>query len=272
MPCSQIDPLPDTAKVWRYTDLARFVDLLRTGSLYLASLPTMEDEWEGATSAFREPWDYQPGLVETYGLEATMKLTASMENLAARQRQGVFINCWHRSEVESAAMWKLYEPTGRGIAIQTNIKRLRECVNDEKKVTLSEVQYVDFDDAGSLSLFDINRKYSYKRLSFSHEREVRLQYFDLAPLRGMTAGELAANPPVSERESNVDYEHVIDFETLPLGIHLDVDVPELVERVVVAPDAPPWFAEVIRDIVLRYGHNFSVDTSAMLHRPRYGHI
>jgi len=232
----------------------------------------MEDEWEGATSAVREPWQYDPTLVDAYGLAAVIDLTGGVEDLAVSQRKGVFINCWHLSDVESAAMWKLYEPTGRGISIQTTMKRLRESVVDEKDVTLSEVQYVDFEDPSSLNLFDLNRKYSYKRLSFSHEREVRFQYFDLMPLRQKTDVERAADPPLSEQSPNVDYEHVIDFNTLPVGIHLQVDVPDLIERVIVAPDAPVWFADVIRDIVARYGHDFPVETSSMLQRPRYGHL
>ncbi|MET3203346.1 MULTISPECIES: hypothetical protein [unclassified Arthrobacter] len=88
----------------------------------------------------------------------------------------------------------------------------------------------------------------------------------------MTPAEQADKPPASERSPNVDYENVIDYRTLPAGKLLAVDLKQLVNRVVVAPEAPSWFIDVVRDIVSKYNQAFPVDSSAMLRRPRYNHI
>lgn len=274
MPCTNLDEIPAATKIWRYMDLPKFIDLLRTSSLYFASLPTMEDEWEGAVAPLGDSTASVDFLLSAFGgtTESARSFIDSQERHNDASRAGVFINCWHRSEVESAAMWKLYEPTGRGIAIHSTVGHLCSSIQDAKESQLVEVQYVDFNRRGSLDVYNLDRRYSYKRESFRHEQELRLQHFDLMPLRPKTAFELAENPPLSEQSPTVDYENVIDLSTLPAGKHFSVDLTQLVQGLVVAPDAPGWFIEVVRDIAARYGHSFPVSSSAMLHRPRYGHF
>ncbi len=40
------------------------------------------------------------------------------------------INCWHMADHESMAMWKLYSPDGRGVAIRSSVDRLLKCFPD----------------------------------------------------------------------------------------------------------------------------------------------
>lgn len=253
-------------------DLPRLLDLLRTSSLYLASLPTMEDEWEGAVAPESDPFISILHMLNTFGgtVEEAQHFIATMERSDTERRSCVFINCWHQSEVESAAMWKLYEPTGRGIAIQTSVASLCESITDEKETLLAKVEYVDF-ERPDLEMFNYLRKYSYKRESFKHEQELRLLHFDLTPSRPMNALELARNPPKEQQGPGTDYENIIDYSLLPSGKHLNVDVKTLIQSVVVAPDAPAWFIDVVRDVMQRYGYSVPVQASAMLARPRYGH-
>lgn len=274
MPIIETDPLPSTDKVWRYMDLAKFIELLKSESLYLSSLPTMEDEWEGALAeSGGDTTAAELQLLHTFGgtIEQARNFIAFGEKSKAAQRACVFINCWHRSNSESAAMWKLYETTGRGIAIQTTLADLTASATDDKDCHLVEVQYVDF-ESDYIEAYDYNRAYSYKRKSFQHEQEVRLQHFDLMPLRPKTAAERAMDPPLSERSDNTDYENVIDYSILPTGKHFSVDLRTLVHRVVIAPEAPAWYIEIVRDVVAKYGQTFPVEASSMLKRPRYGHL
>lgn len=253
-------------------DLAKFIDLLKSQGIYMSSLPTMEDEWEGAVAASGDTSAAEANLLNIFGgtaEDAKGFITRGEQNSAAR-RACVFINCWHRSQVESAAMWKLYEPSGRGIAVQTTIGDLKASISDEKDCSLVEVKYVDF-DSDLIDAFNLERTYSYKRQSFQHEQELRLQHFDLMPQRPMTEAELAMNPPLAERGPGVDYENVIDYKILPKGKHLRVDLDVLVNRVVIAPEAPSWFIDIVKDLVEKYGQAFPVQASAMLKRPRYSY-
>lgn len=43
-----------------------------------------------------------------------------------QQRQYYYLNCWHLSEYESAAMWSIYLKNNEGIAIQTTFKKLEK--------------------------------------------------------------------------------------------------------------------------------------------------
>ena len=274
MPIVIVDPLPPTDKVWRYMDLAKFIELLKSSSLYLSSLPTMEDEWEGALAeSSGDTTAVELELLSTFGgtIEQARNFIEFGEQGDAARRACVFISCWHRSNSESAAMWKLYEPSGRGIAVQTTIADLTASVTDEMECHLVEVQYVDF-ASDQIEAYDLNRTYSYKRQSFQHEQEVRLQHFDLMPLRPKNPAEMAMNPPLSERSDNTDYENVIDYGTLPVGKHLKVDLKTLIHRVVIAPEAPPWFIDVVQDVAAKYGQAVHVEASSMLKRPRYGHF
>lgn len=274
MPIIKVDPIPPTDKVWRYMDLAKFIELLKSQSLYLSSVPTMEDEWEGALAENGDDTTAaELAHLNTFGgtIEQARNFIEFGEQSNAARRACVFINCWHRSDIESAAMWKLYEPSGRGIAVQTTIAALSESATDDMECNLVAVKYVDF-DSDQIEPYNYNRIYSYKRKSFEHEREVRLQHFDLMPLRSKSLAEMAMNPPLSERLNNVDYENVIDYNTLPAGKHFSVDLKTLVHRVVIAPEAPKWFIEIVRDVVAKYGQTFSVEASSMLKRPRYSHL
>ena len=58
----------------------------------------------------------------------------------------VFISCWHRSEYESAAMWKLYLKSDEGVAISTTCDRLSRCFKDgtPHDIFIGEVDYLDY--------------------------------------------------------------------------------------------------------------------------------
>ena len=38
------------------------------------------------------------------------------------------MTCWHRSSVESFAMWKMYATDNQGVAIETSIKDLEDSI------------------------------------------------------------------------------------------------------------------------------------------------
>ena len=55
------------------------------------------------------------------------------------------VSCWHESEHESDAMWKLYSASGQGIAIESTIGQLRTCFGNREGLLIDRVRYMDFD-------------------------------------------------------------------------------------------------------------------------------
>jgi hypothetical protein len=170
------------------------------------------------------------------------------------------------NEVESAAMWDLYGRRHEAIAIQSTYTRLVNCLPAEvpaKPRTISyvmpevfaspttapvapvfvgEVQYVDYEERGSINDIIFQNSSMYKRSSFAHERE----------LRAVIPTASAAEPP---------------YET---GLLVKISIQDLIEKVVVAPQAEVWFGKVVEDVSEKYGISKQyIDRSTLYDKPVY---
>jgi hypothetical protein len=85
-----------------------------------------------------------------------------------------YVNCWHQSEHESEAMWRLYcQNPKEGVLIRTTVDKLRKSLDSVKhrKLQLKPVKYVK-----NYWVKNYNPEadvYFHKRISFEHEREFR---------------------------------------------------------------------------------------------------
>ncbi len=92
-------------------------------------------------------------------------------------------------------------------------------------------------------------KVLYKRRSFEHEREVRA----LVEPEGMAA--------LLKKEGN---------PSPGAGRWVKINVAETIEQVLIAPDAPPWFPELVRQVTARYHQSVvPVVPSALAQIPFY---
>ena len=73
-------------------------------------------------------------------------------------------------------MWRLYSREQDGIAVKSNFESLSKSFTCEQPVNIGSVQYVDY-DATPIPFGNALLPLFYKRLSFSHEREVRAAVF-----------------------------------------------------------------------------------------------
>jgi hypothetical protein len=82
------------------------------------------------------------------------------------------ISCWHESEYESEAMWKLYSASGQGVAIESTVAQLRDSLGNREGLQIDRVRYMDFDHD---PIEKGHRHYGLfiKRKCFEHEKEVR---------------------------------------------------------------------------------------------------
>lgn len=154
-------------------------------------------------------------------------MLASLPELYGWSRKTVYLNCWHRSEYESAAMWAQYGATGRGAAIMTTGAQLKAALLGPHRVVAAEVRYVDYGVDQSIKYQDSSDPYRFKRRSFEHEREVRLVV------------QLLAGPP----DDSVD---------TPEGLRQSVDNSKLINEIRVSPKTDDSTLAAIRDVCSHY--------------------
>ncbi len=214
-------------QLWRYMNFLRFVDLLQRRSMWFARLDQLRDQYEGALT--------KPTAEFFAEVRSRTGFRGGIKNEKFRQIRCV--SCWHMSEYESAAMWELYSREA-GVAIRSCITRLEKSFPPEVTggswgIRGNAVRYVDY-ERDNVAGFDedgcvlMTADFMCKRKSFEHEHEYRL----------------ATILEEDERDS--------------LGKLVPVLLETLIEKVIVAPTAPRWMSEVIRQEVRTYGLNVEV--------------
>lgn len=221
--------------VWRYLTFDKFVSLLSTQSLWFSRLDLIGDPFEGAT-----PWQE---------LRIREKTTQHerLRTIWFGTRRWLMVSCWHICDHESDAMWRMYAPTGEGVAIRSTVNSIRNCINRSPGqygdpelqfpisvpiFVLGRIWYIDMHDVQLQSDSPFGR-YFLKREAFSHEAEFRV----LAPM------------PEICTEKGVP----ATAEPSMAGLYVKVPLQELVSEVVVSPTAPKWFTRAVAETIQRFG-------------------
>jgi hypothetical protein len=187
--------LEDDSKIWKYMDLGKFASMLTTRSLYFACPVQFSDPYEGVlpkshieaeakiTQALLDPiialTKQIANAIGAEQVEAHTRLQAlnlsidQMRRTRHREVNAKFgVSCWHQSEHESDAMWKLYSASGQGIAIESTVGQLRTCFENRDDFQIDRVRYMDF-DRDPIEKNHKRYRLFIKRKSFECEREVR---------------------------------------------------------------------------------------------------
>jgi hypothetical protein len=198
-----------------------FISLLQRRQLFFAKLSTLaeRDPYEG-----KYPEIVMSDYAARYRPQFDRNRLADGEKFARaierKNRNTRAMNCWHMSEAESAAMWKLYSGE-HGLALRTTLGGLKKSLmNEERPVYAYEVEY--FDSVGaSTPMLPFHSGYA-KRKSFAHERELRACVF------------------VPEGDNST-------------GTYVNVNLDALIEAVLIAPEGEPWLHEVVEGVIKAYG-------------------
>ncbi len=201
-------------------DLAQYLALIQTEHLYFTRGDQFDDPFEGSYP------------IKNLN-DCKFKSNNGRESYNAKDmRKNIAISCWHSSEYESDAMWRLYTPAGQGIVVTTTMPKLIQQLGLHAYVT--PVKYIDF--ITEKAEIDIPAfVFEYKRKAFTHEQEVR------AIIINMGDGE----DPV------MDGPVVLPQSPDPKGMPpedqlVEVDLVDLIESVIVSPDSEDWFLEVVK--------------------------
>ena len=232
---------PPEAALWRYLDFTKFVTLLDKQALFFPRADKLGDPFEGSYTKFNVA--IRPTL---YGDEIPPHALRDMSNFVRESRRFTLVSCWHWSDHESAAMWRLYSRESDGVAIKTSFGSLAQSFEKATEdIFIGQVGYIDYDTT-FIREDNTMAPFLYKRKSFEHEREVR-----------------ALTQKIPSRDGQTDLTHdVYDF-----GAYYEVDLSCLIEEVVVAPYAPRWFLELVRSVAKKYDLQASVHKSSLAEDP-----
>ncbi|VVC82741.1 hypothetical protein [Sideroxydans sp. CL21] len=243
-------PTPQ-CKLWRYMDFTKYVSLLSSRGLYFTRTDCFEDTFEGAKGLRKnkEKWDAhyfdffcsaiknppegnKCELSEKEVEQLANKLLSDLESGGEAHKKRVFVSCWHESEHESEAMWRLYSSfLANAVAVRTTYKSLYSALGRDPSISIGRVRYIDL----KKEYAGVNDAFWRKRKSFEHEREVRAL--------------------------------IMDFECKDMGKVVPCNLDVLIEEVFVSPKAPDWLIGLVNDVNEKYGIKVKVSTSELSEVP-----
>ncbi len=225
--------------IWRFMDFPKFFSTVCNQALYFPVVSALNDVLESAPP--RLPKD------------ATVHAKMSAWSRWQRQRHMVFVNCWHWSPVESAAMWALYSRHGEGLAIQSTFGAATQAFGSHVNSTPHTVQagmvkYINSDaESTPGQTSNIILDALKKRDWYEYEKELRFMHVAMDNYVEQPFGS-EVDPGTAQKR----------------GIWIKCRLQTLIKSVVLAPSAPPFLADVIRQICQQFGLDPSLQRCSRL--------
>lgn len=255
-------PSSEDLVIWRYMDFTKFVALLETQSLFFVRVSHLDDPFEGSFPVSQAPLgrilEMLPQSAFPEGATVTVSPSPGLEDLWRVMRNWAMVSCWHAVSYESAAMWKLYAPTGVGVAIRSTVGRLRQALGTPSpppdgffggdQYHIGMIEYIDF-NSSHIPISNVVAQFFRKRRSFEHEHELRVL--------------LEQQPITTDRFP--------DYSQQPTdhGKYIPVDLKALICDIRVAPQAPHWYLGLVSRVVNRYGIRIEPKQSELDGKPLY---
>lgn len=233
-------PIDTGVCVSRYMDLAKLIFLLDTNKLYLRRLGAHKDSHEGS-NAIQNIKLYKDAGKKT----GNDKLHEIIANNIKRICSTAFISSWCVSNDESDAMWRLFCNGSIGVAVRTTYDKLAQIV-DGRASYIGLVKYINYKNEIIQPVANILAPAMHKRKVFQHENEVRVLLH------------------------NTEYWGKPETE-IPLGLTIDFDSKQIIDKVLISPYAESWYFEVVKSVVERFSPFFKnkIEWSAMSESPVY---
>lgn len=238
----------DDTKVWKYLDLWKLLSIIENKALYFSRLDLLGDPFEGTLSA-RACSDYMhfmfsseypfieklPPDEKTKRIEQNIDCSRNSLNSNKLWRKTYCASCWHANPNESYAFWNIYASKNEGLAIQSNIRRIKDSlINTPENVFIGDIKYIDYsiDSTGTAGL----EQFYKKNKEYEYENEVRL----------LTNIEVEIDPILGFTEM-VDKD--IDFQK---GRFIKVDLEIMIENIYISPNFEDWKREILEKTLDRY--------------------
>lgn len=221
----EAEGLDDGAILWRYMEIAKFISMLEQKAIWLARADTFGDKHEGQF----------PNEMREYISKAYRDFDGS-DNSPVKDAndfqdyliKNTFISCWHHNLEENMVMWEIYGRDKNAVAIQTTVENMVNNVDTSAlsghSLIFKDVIYKDADEISGVLLYE--DCFFRKRRHFSFEREVRI--------------------------SLDTYSRLSPTKDTPHGHKLPAFLSGIINKVVVHPDSPKWFFDVVDSVAAKY--------------------
>ena len=224
-----------TAVVRRHLDLAKFLDLLISRRMYFRRADRFSDKLEGAMPAGMRQAMLESG-------PKNSPLWIDPDTWYRRTRVGNYLNCWNFSARDNMALWQLYGGASSSVVITSTVQRLIDtAVRWDRDVLIHRVKYIDHFGTPETVVGSYSDLLRYKHEAYKFENELRFVV-----------------PQVGEGWGN-------NPEELRLPIN---DLNVLIRSIVVAPEARPWFFDLVKDVTAKYGVTQPVRRSQLSFMPK----
>ncbi|WP_378006783.1 hypothetical protein [Aeromonas jandaei] len=259
----------EQSTIWRYLDLAKFICLIQSNSLFLSRADMFDDPFEGTINkpthesfineiesnlqgkSVKASYLKLKGQWVVFSENHDTDLGRSLFSTLKWLKTYTYVNCWHQSEHESEAMWKLYSKNiTESLVVKTSVSKLEDAL--PKSLKLEPVAYRNYDSNYVMDNYFLS-PFKTKRLAFSHEKEVRI---------------IIQEPPLKDFDS--EYKQFdIDLVNNELGkvVQLHGGVQQVIEEIRLSPLASSWFESLIRDLLVKYQIDIPVNRSEISVKP-----
>lgn len=203
--------------------MEKLLALCNLKELYLTRADKFTDPWEGTW-----PKTFIEALAQSAKNDTVDKFFSTITAL----KQSFYVNCWHGSPHESAALWEQYSGKA-GFAIKTTVGSVKKAITTEIPIYLGAVNYTEYGvnpkEHGSLNAL---KPLFMKRKSFEHEREVRVLHW---------------------RPSNIESVRSGNANEVTNSIGIKVNLNILIHELYVSPTSPAWLLEHVSKLLEVFG-------------------
>lgn len=233
----------DEETVYRYINFDKFKDLVSTKQLYLGRGDEYDEE------------DIYEGTETNCGKNLRRKVHNSKvfdlnTRLYERNRRCVAINSWYCGDLESKAMWNKHAKGTDGIAIRTQVGKIRSALSSyDRYLCVRKIEYIENHDREFTKFgcpffpFSIKRK-----REFGYENELRIIY-------GEGKGCKNSSPLYKAQEIAKNY------------IKIPIDPSILIGEIVLAPKSTPSVFYKVCKISKQSGLNVPIVWSSLIENP-----
>lgn len=215
--------------------LFALVDMLKNNRMYFHPLHMFEDQWEGVP-LLRE---------ETALRNFALRNNLEPEHYLHQLRLGRDINCvscWHQSEDESIAMWKIYSGTGQGCCFVADMEEMINLFTSQRNIQHFSIKYVNRIEHFELvtPLPPIFHSAQFKDSAYSYENEYRFLICTCPALREPICLESIAD--------RVDRECKKALE----GQYIDFDASSVSGQILISPFLKQFEQKIMFDLLSPY--------------------
>lgn len=213
--------IPNETIIWKYMDLFKYLDLIKSKKLFLSRIDTFHDKYEGKGLSREE-------IHTAFDVSPTDKFTQAIISSNEMLKKISYVSSWHINDNESSVMWDAYSNNNGGIAIKSTVGALKQSITSDENIYISRIQY----DRSKLDLKNFYKPILFKRPEFQEEKEVRVFFVE---------------------NINKVLLKEIDINALPKFKKININPDTLIEAAYYHPLTVDWVIESINSIIGDYG-------------------